>query len=319
MKSNQINLMDDTIEDSKRLVLSKTTLHLSNLLRNDMRVGRIKHFLDIETFIKPIPRSLYPRNEHSILDIYKYSSKDNQSDINDLITNYHLAADYLLTFKEIVDNECNKLIKNALEKQEKIQVMQKMKIKNKYLRKKTSEKETQIENDCLKRIMFLPEDVIQLISSYAITPTIRIELIKSKYDNVLFDNLNKMNLKMLNIFLKKYIEMNKKCRRDLSRKFINQDNTHILDLLDEYNITLSDKVDYSLKKTLKINYIIDGLKDKYDAIELLFNMKKIKIPNHLLKNLIHCYHSCLYVSNKVAEQKVIKKKVQSVAVSVHDM
>ena len=302
-----IKIMDTEKEELKKSLLNKTGVKIKNLLRADMNSIRIKGSNDIDDFIKLTQRSLYPSYERTKIDIYNFTD-DNDSIINDLSLNYSLNEKYLHTFKTVMNNELNKIIKNLVIKQEKIKEIEEQKFQNKIETIKQNDKDTKIEREFLNKISILPNDIICLIESYMLTPKMRLLLIKQKYDNEMFNIIKKMNVKELNKFINKTHNMRKSIYIYLCHQ---QPIKNITELLKEYDIFGNFFISSSINKTLKIKNILDNMNNHYKFLTLLQNMNKYsEICEKIIEHLIKCYNTYIYVSNRANERNILKNNEQ---------
>jgi len=302
-----IKIMDTEKEQLGKSLLNKTGTKLTNLLRSDMNSIRIKNSSDIEDFLKLTQRSLYPSYEKTKIDIYKFTN-ENDSIINDLSLNYSLNEKYLHTFKCVMNNELNKIIKNLVIKQEKLKEIEETKFQNKIETIKQNDKDTKIERECLNKISILPNDIIRLIESYMLTPELRLILIKQKYDNVMFNIIKKMNVKELNKFINKTHHMRKRIYIYLCH---NEPSKNITELLKEYDIFGNFFISTSITKTSKIKKILDNMDNHYKFLTLLQNINKYsEICEKIRVHLIQCYNTYVYLSNRTTEKNIIKRNEQ---------
>jgi hypothetical protein len=290
--------------------LNDVGIQLKRLLRNDYNNVRIKNATDIEDYMLIVSKSLYPTNEETVKNIYRYSEKGDEPCINDLKVNYKLTENYLQAFKIKMMNECDKLINEAKVKQVKLTKMENKKIEDTIVVINKNEKDTKIETEYLNRISILPDEIIQLIGSFTLTNDMRLKLIKSKYDSILNNIMMKLNVQNLNKFMQQYVKLNNK----LFIKISKSTSGKLDDLMKEYNFSrYKCIIDYSARKTTKITNFITELEDKYKFIYLLQNMMNNKYKhtdNYLKEHLIHCYHTCIYISNKLIENSVKKRNVR---------
>jgi hypothetical protein len=206
-------------------------------------------------------------------------------------------------------NECDKLIHEAKVKQVKLKKMENKKIEDTIAVINKSESETKIETDCLYKISTLPDEIIGLIGSFTLTNDIRLKLLKSKYDSILNNIMMKLNVKTLNKFIEQYVKMN----NGLFQKIDKITNGNLDDLFKEYQFSRYKRIDYSTRKSRKITKIITELEDKYKFIYLLQNMtnsRYINTQNYFKDHLIHCYQTCIYISNKSIENSVKKRNIR---------
>jgi len=298
-----IKIMNTEKEELKKSLLNKTGVKIKNLLRADMNSIRIKGSNDIDDFIKLTQRSLYPSIEQTKINIYKFTD-DNDSIINDLRLNYSLNEKYLHTFKSVMNNELNKIIKNLVIKQEKLKEIEEQKFQNKIETIKQNDKETKIERECLNKISILPNDIIRLIESYMLRPNMRLLLIKQKYDNEMFNIIKKMNVKELNKFINKTHNMRKSIYIYLCHQ---QPIKNITELLKEYDIFCNFFISSSIKKSLKIKNILDNMNNHYKFLTFLQNMNKYsEICEKIIEHLIKCYNTYIYASNRANERNISK-------------
>lgn len=300
-----IKIMDTEKEELKKSLLNKTGIKLKNLLLTDMNNTRIKDSNDIDDFIKITQRSLYRSDEETMINIYNHSdyNDNNEISIHDLNQNYSLIEKYLHNFKCVMNNEVNKLIKNVLIKQEKLKEIEEKKIQNKIVKIQQNYKETKIETEYLIKISILPTDIIRLIESYILTPEIRLILIKQKYDNKLFNIINKMNVKALNTFIR---DPGNVRRRMYTYLRMQEPRQYFYELINEYN-TRDNYIRISIKKPFKIKSIIDNMNNYYKLLILLQNTNKYNnVCREITTYLIKCYNTCIYVSNRKTEQNIIK-------------
>ena len=301
-----IKIMDIQKEELRKKQLDKTGLKLKHLLITDMNGKRIKCSKDIEDFIKITQMSLYPSDEETMIDIYNFSNDNDNNDsiINDLKQNYYLTEKYLLTFKSIMNNEVNKLIKNLVIKKETLNEVEEKKLNNKIVKIKQNDKDTKLEGEILNRVSILPSDIINLIRGFVLTHEIRLLLIKQKYDNDIFNIINKMNATVLN----KFINRPGNVRRDINRYLTQQSQSkYFSELIKEYNIRGHLYINLSLKKPIKIKYLIDEMNNKYNLFKLLNNMNKYNdVCNKIIEHLIKCYNTYIYISNRTTELNNIK-------------
>jgi len=289
--------------------LNSVGIQLKRLLRNDYNNIRIKNATDIEDYMLMVSKSLYPTNEKTIKNIYTYSENGNEPCINDLKVNYKLTTEYLQAFKTKMMNECDKLIHEAKVKQVKLKKMENKKIEDTIAVINKSESETKIETDCLYKISTLPDEIIGLIGSFTLTNDIRLKLLKSKYDSILNNIMMKLNVKTLNKFIEQYVKMN----NGLFQKIDEITNGNLDDLFKEYQFSRYKRIHYSTRKSRKITNIITELEDKYKFIYLLQNMtnsRYINTQNYFKDHLIHCYQTCIYISNKSIENSVKKRNIR---------
>lgn len=283
--------------------LDAVGIQLKHLLRNDFNNDRIKNATDIEDYMKKVSKSLYPKNEETIKNIYRYSEKGDEPCINDLNVNYNLTEKYLQAFKTKMMNECETLIQEVNVKQIKLKNIEKQKIEHTIIAIINNEKETKIETEHLNKISTLPDEIIRLIASFTITNDMRLKLIKSKYDSILKDILMKMNVQTLNKCIEQCRIMNNKVFKNINKIT----NGKLENLFKEYQFSTYKRVDYSTRKTIKITDLITELFDKYKLINLLQNMLNNhyrNTQNYLKHNLINCYHTCIYISKKCIENSV---------------
>jgi len=300
-----IKIMDTEKEELKKSLLNKTGIKLKKLLFTDMNSIRIKDSSDIDDFIKITQRALYRSDEDTMINIYNHSddNENNESNINDLNQNYSLIEKYLHNFKSVMNNEVNKIIKNLLIKQEKLKELEEKKFQNKIVKIQQNYKETKIETEYLNKISILPTDIIRLIESYMLTPEIRLILIKQKYDNEMFNIINKMNVKTLNTIIR---NPSNERRRIYTYLRIQEPIQYFKDLIYEYNIRES-YVRISIKKPFKIKHIIDNMNNHYNLLKLLQNTNKYNnVCREITIYLIKCYNTYIYVSNRKIEQNIIK-------------
>jgi hypothetical protein len=307
----EYKIMDTQKEEARKTFLDKTGLKLKKLLFTDMNTTRIKDSKDIDCFIRITKRSLYPSNEESVLNIYKYSNDDDNTNnkINDLKENYNLTEKYLLAFKSVMNNELNKLLQEVNTKQETLKEMEEMKFQKKIKKILQQDKDTKTEAECLKRISMLPNDIIMLIESYALTPELRLTLIKQKYDTDMFNILNKMNVKSLNTFIN---QSNNIRTRKYTYLCIQQPMDYFDTLLTEFNIK-NNRVCVLGKKSSKIKSIVDDLSNYYNLLELLKNTNKYSnVCRNITQNLIQTYNTYIYISNRTIELNIIKNNKRKI-------
>jgi hypothetical protein len=272
-----------------------------------MNNTRIKDSNDIDDFIKITQRSLYRSDEDTMINIYNHSddNDNNESSINDLNLNYSLTEQYLHTFKSVMNNEVNKLIKNLLIKKEKLKEIEEKKFQNKIVKIQQNYKETKIETEYLTKISILPTDIIRLIESYMLTPEIRLILIKQKYDNDMFNIINKMNVKTLNTIIR---NPSNERRRIYTYLRMQEPIQYFKELINEYNIR-DNYIRISIKKPFKIKHIIDNMNNHYNLLKLLQNTNKYNnVCREITTYLIKCYNTCIYVSNRSVENSLNKRK-----------
>ena len=304
-----IKIMDTEKEELKKSLLNKTGIKLTNLLRADMNSIKIKNSSDIEDFIKVTQRSLYQSYEKTKIDIYNFTD-DNDSIINDLTLNYKLNEKYLHTFKTVMNNELNKIIKNLVIKQEKLKEIEEKKFQKKIETIIQNDKDTKIETEYLNKISILPNDIIRLIESYMLTPNMKLLLIKQKYDNEMFNIIKKMNVKELNKFINKTHNMRKKIYIYLCH---NEPSKNIPELLKEYDIFGNFFISTSINKTIKIKKILDNMDNHYKLLTLLQNMNKYsEICEKIIEHLIKCYNTYIYASNRANERNILKNNQEKV-------
>jgi len=300
-----IKIMDTEKEELKKSLLNKTGIKLTNLLRADMNSIRIKGSSDIDDFIKLTQRSLYPSIEETKINIYKFTD-DNDRIINDLSLNYSLNEKYLHTFKTVMNNELNKIIKNLVIKQVKLKEIEEKKFQNKIETIIQNDKDTKIETEYLHKISTLPTDIIRLIESFMLTPSLRLILIKQKYDNEMFNIINKMNAKTLNTFINRPGNIRRRLHIYLQKqKFPTK---YAYELIKEYNIGDYYHINTSNKKSIKIKNIIDEMNNKHNLLKLLQNMNKYsELCEKITEHLIQCYNTYIYVSIRTTEKNIIKR------------
>jgi len=289
-------------------IINEKGIQLKKLLGNHYNIVRIKNSKDIADYMTTISKSLYPSNENTIMNIYKYSMNEDESMINDLSFNYKLVEEYITAVKNKLITECNTILNDLQNKKEKLEMIKYNKIENTIAAIKKNDKDTKIEIDTLVRINQLPSEIKNLVSEYAMTNDLKIILFKSKYDDMGVHNIMmKMNMKYLNNCLKQNV-LNKKI---LYNKIHKLTNDRLNDLFEEYNFTRYNCIDYTNPKTVKIATFLKELDDMYNLICMLntmMNNKYRKTQHYFKEYLLKCYHNCLYISNKSIENSITKRK-----------
>ena len=256
---------------------------------------------DIRSYYRYKLERINAKHECAKLNEYLYANAENDSDHTipiELLQWYTTSKMYMHALKNEISNIFDDYIKNIQQQQTNICKTIKQKKRNQVENQLKKTQETERETQVLEKIKSMPEDILNHIVDYALTPIVKIAIYK-KTDSEIENLIKSTKLSLLHPFLKNIKTRAAQITTVLDRKPVKSNIVKLQDYicLNHMSGTTKAQITNIVLQTLKCYNYLYSITQHYSNYRI--------ISTAIEKELLYIYTTITYIARPELNRRKI--------------